>query len=207
MVKNNLGCSDTINAPIVVSSDSSLSVKFNPDTLGPPAVNADTVPLVPIISGFVNPVYDWSPSTGLSCTSCANPVYSAEPGAIVNGPTVYRVLVSDSLNPQCAAYDSIIIEPKGQFAMPDAFTPNGDGKNDLFGPVKYSYVLTVKTFHIYNRWGQLVHNSPDYWDGKFDGKDQPEGTYVYYIEVTYPNGYDYNTIETGKKEGSVILLR
>ena len=90
--------------------------------------------------------------------------------------------------------------------MPNAFTPNGDGVDDEFGPVKFSF-LTIKAFRIYNRWGQLMHNSNTYWDGKFDGKEQPAGAYVYYIEVQHPDEYDYGTTITEKKEGSVILIR
>jgi len=51
-----------------------------------------------------------------------------------------------------------------------------------------------------------VHNADVYWDGRFDGKDQPVGTYVYYIEVDYPNRENTGN-STFKKEGSVTLLR
>ena len=89
--------------------------------------------------------------------------------------------------------------------MPDAFSPNGDGKNDFFGPVSHTYVV-VKEFHIYNRWGQLVHNSTEPWDGKFNGKEQPSGTYMYYIEGQYFDPAT-NSMQTGKEEGGVTLLR
>ena len=89
--------------------------------------------------------------------------------------------------------------------MPSAFSPNGDGKNDLFGPISHVYVV-VKEFHIYNRWGQLVHNSTEYWDGKFDGKEQPSGTYIYYIVGDYFDPAS-NSTKSGKEEGAVTLLR
>jgi gliding motility-associated-like protein len=90
--------------------------------------------------------------------------------------------------------------------MPNAFTPTGDGKNDQFGPVTISPVI-IKYFSIYNRWGQLVHSSTDYWDGKFGGKDQPAGAYVYYIEAEHPDPTNPSAMITQKKEGTVVLLR
>jgi gliding motility-associated-like protein len=202
IINNGIGCSDTLNT--IINQPTPVTLTFNPDTIT--IVNHDTTPaLNPITSGFISPVYFWSPSQGLSCSNCPNPTATVYDPTI-SAPTVYYLLVSDSLNSNCKAYDSIVILIKGQFMMPDAFTPNGDGKNDEFGPVTYSY-LTIKEFHIYNRWGQLVHNSTELWDGKFKGEPQPVGTYVYYIVVEYPNPANPATNITAKKEGSVVLLR
>jgi gliding motility-associated-like protein len=197
-VTNAVGCRDTLTA--VVAQTSTPSVTFNPDTII--TANNDTVTLMPIVGGFSeSPVYMWTPTAGLSCDTCSTPS-----ATVTVSPTVYYVVVSDSGNPQCSATDSIVLIIKGQYLMPNAFTPNGDGKNDLFGPVTYSY-CTILEFHIYNRWGQLVHNSPTYWDGKFDGKDQPSGAYVYYIEVKYLDPDIAGQTDTRKQEGTVVLLR
>ena len=90
--------------------------------------------------------------------------------------------------------------------MPDAFSPNGDGHNDLFGPASISYVA-VKAFRIYNRWGQLIHNSTELWDGNFNNKPQPPGTYIYYIDVQYPDPNNPDSNISKSLQGSVILLR
>jgi gliding motility-associated-like protein len=70
--------------------------------------------------------------------------------------------------------------------FPNAFTPNGDGKNDFF---KVSYMELPLKFkiNIYTRYGQLIFSSSDpsaKWDGSFKGKPQPAGTYVYETEFT-----------------------
>jgi gliding motility-associated-like protein len=202
IVYNGIGCNDTLNT--VVYEPEPVSVSFSPDTVS--GINHDSVTLsTPIIHNFISPVYNWYPSQGLSCTTCVDPSVALSEVSVVP-PLVYYVRVSDSLNSNCYAYDSIIVLIKGAFAMPDAFSPNGDDKNDLFGPVMYSY-LTIKEFHIYDRWGALVHNSPELWDGKFQGKEQPSGTYVYYIEVQYPDPINPSITDTGKRHGSVVLLR
>ena len=195
LVTNKYGCTDTLLD--TVGQPGKQTLTFSPDTIIGVANYA--TPLSPTITNFTNPVYNWTPSTGLSCTNCA------DPSATVAAPTVYYLTVSDSLNTKCAVTDSIWFLLKGPLVMPDAFSPNGDGKNDLFGPVSHTYVV-VKEFRIYNRWGQLVHNSTDYWDGKFDGKEQPSGTYIYYIEGTYFDPAT-NSTQTGKEEGAVTLLR
>jgi gliding motility-associated-like protein len=87
-------------------------------------------------------------------------------------------------------------------AIADAFTPNGDGKNDIFTIMARG----VNTYHmtIYNRWGELVFESYDLatgWDGTYKGSAQPSGVYVYFVAITYYNG------QSIAKTGNVTLLR
>jgi gliding motility-associated-like protein len=89
---------------------------------------------------------------------------------------------------------------------PDAFTPDGDGKNDLFVP-SYDCSISNYIIRIYNRWGQLVFesNNPNAgWDGTFEGRDQPIGTYVYYIEYV---GVEGSTSEKRIEKGGLTLVR
>jgi len=181
------------------------TVSINPDTV---ISNPGQLDTVSVVTDFPNPVYTWSPVTMINCTNCNPAIITAD---TVN--TQYSVKVYSSPDSSCYSIDSVIIivNPPvlpDSFIMPSAFTPNGDGRNDEFGPIiSANYTSpTIKTFRIYNRWGQLVHNADVYWDGRFDGKDQPVGTYVYYIEVDYPNRENTGN-STFKKEGSVTLLR
>ena len=190
--------SDTIGQPM------QYTLSVNPDTIMTIPGRLDTVTTS---TSFPNPVYTWSPVTGLSCTNCAAPVITADTNNMV-----YSVRVYSTPDSSCYSVDSVvvIVAPPvlpDSFIMPSAFTPNGDGRNDVFGPIiSVNFTNpTFKVFKIYNRWGQLVFNGNGPWDGKFDGKDQPVGTYIYYIEVQYPA--QDNSTPTYKKEGSVTLLR
>ena len=90
------------------------------------------------------------------------------------------------------------------FSFADAFTPNGDQHNDSFGIISIGNVV-VKDFLVVNRWGETVHSTIDPWDGKWHGKDQPAGTYVYEMTVMYT---DVNEVQhTVKYKGAVTLLR
>ena len=86
--------------------------------------------------------------------------------------------------------------------VPNAFTPNGDGKNDqLFVRSK---MVSELTFLIYDRWGEKVFETNDMrngWDGTFKGKPCDPGVFVYYLDVTCHNQSTYF------KKGNVTVIR
>lgn len=86
--------------------------------------------------------------------------------------------------------------------VPNAFTPNGDGENDIL------YVrgsgIELLNFRIYNRWGELVFETDDQetgWDGSYKDKEQPVEAYAYVLNVTFIDGTTFS------KKGNVSLLR
>jgi gliding motility-associated-like protein len=140
-------------------------------------------------SGYRN--YLWSDqSTGQSIT--------------VKQPGVYYLEVTDQNN--CMGTDSILVNSKKcalGFHIPSAFTPNHDGRNDLFRPLLYGDITTYK-FLIYNRWGQVVFESADPakgWDGSFNGLPQDTNTFVW--TCRYQLSGEQPTTETG----TVVLVR
>ena len=89
----------------------------------------------------------------------------------------------------------------GNIFVPNAFTPNGDGKNDRFEPVM-DYGYSVIGIYIFNRWGQIVFSALDgSWDGSFDGAACEVGTYFYKIEFNCILG------GTAERVGDVTLIR
>ena len=73
--------------------------------------------------------------------------------------------------------------------MPNAFSPNEDGINDIFGP-NYSGEINEYQLQIFNRWGQLIfdsHKIDKSWDGTFEGEIQPLGTYTYVLNARLNN--------------------
>ncbi|MEI7596620.1 MAG: gliding motility-associated C-terminal domain-containing protein [Bacteroidota bacterium] len=97
----------------------------------------------------------------------------------------------------CINSDSIFISLKTCDAiieMPNVITPNGDGINDLFEPIKIENVASAN-MNIYNRWGNLLfqsNNLPIKWDGKTKNSESTEGTYFWIIEYTSLNGEKHN---------------
>ncbi|RYY37619.1 MAG: gliding motility-associated C-terminal domain-containing protein, partial [Sphingobacteriaceae bacterium] len=90
----------------------------------------------------------------------------------------------------------------GVIFVPNAFTPNGDGNNDVL--YVYSSSIQSLTFYVYDQWGELIfrsNNQANGWDGTYKGNRMPVGVYVYYMEATMTDGQKIN------KKGSITLLR
>jgi gliding motility-associated-like protein len=114
---------------------------------------------------------------------------------------LYWVEVTDSNN--CKGRDSITIQPCEKFVVPNAFTPNGDGLNDVFKPAIYGTAVNY-TMIIFNRWGQMIFKSSDPgkgWDGTLSGVLQPEGTYVWNCQFQLLGN------KPDHKSGTVVLIR
>ena len=89
--------------------------------------------------------------------------------------------------------------------MPNAFTPNGDGIDDIFRIPPQVAPATIKSFSVFNRWGQKIfytENGGKGWDGTLNGQMQPEGSYVWMIQYT-----DAVTNKFETASGTVILIR
>jgi gliding motility-associated-like protein len=108
--------------------------------------------------------------------------------------TIFKTLTirnCDSITEVCRLY------------VPNAFTPNGDGKNDAFCPLSICTFQQYE-FLIFNRWGELIFqtsNQPDQWDGKNKGSDCSSGVYVYFIIYKFP------LQSTKSVKGKIALLR
>jgi gliding motility-associated-like protein len=145
--------------------------------------------------------YQWLPGTSLSATDIANPV--------ANFPESYtgsiRYLVRVTTPEGCTDTASLqvrIFATNPSVFIPNAFTPNGDGRNDLLRPIAAG-MQRVEVFAVYNRWGQLLFSSQDGrgWDGNASGKPQQTGVYVWMVKAIDYNGKPYI------QKGTVTLLR
>lgn len=145
--------------------------------------------------------YQWSPSTGLSATNIANPT------ALYTTPSegiLYRVLAYN----EAGCVDSASLTVKVFSTMPEvfvptAFTPNGDGRNDILKPIAVG-MQRIEVFNIYNRWGQLVFSTSvngKGWNGTINGQQQGPGTYVWMVKAIDYNGAPY------VQKGTAVLIR
>jgi gliding motility-associated-like protein len=141
--------------------------------------------------------YSWSPASYLTDPNIVNPL------ANLTVPVTFILSGIDENG--CRNIDSIHVgvDYTDAVFVPSAFSPNGDGKNDIFKVGSISF-QKVQEFRIFNRWGQEIFSTTDPkkgWDGTFNGQPQEMGVYNYIIRLAYPDG----KIETYK--GSVTLIR
>jgi gliding motility-associated-like protein len=122
--------------------------------------------------------YNWSPSEALSCSNCMSPELEAG-----NYPAVIELSVTDTLG--CNSIYTLRPEYICTPYLPNAFSPNADGRNDTFFP----FVVcpnAAYTLQVFDRWGNLVFESSESnleWDGQINGKAAPIGVYVYVVQL------------------------
>lgn len=141
--------------------------------------------------------YEWTPSTGLNNSGIYNPVANPD------SSTTYMVTVTDIYG--CVQSDTmnlIVLTPN--FWYPSAFSPDGDGVNDMF------YIrgegITDFEFKVFDQWGHILFYSTDLevgWNGQqqMTGEDMPEGAYVFVVTGVLTNGDAVN------ENGLVNLIR
>ena len=98
----------------------------------------------------------------------------------------YAVSAVDLLGNESPLSDTVCVDNCPRYELPNAFTPNGDGQNDLFVPYPFCFIERVE-FKVFNRWGQLVFEASDpqiNWDGRnLAGDELPAGAYFYVCRV------------------------
>jgi gliding motility-associated-like protein len=173
VVTNNFGCETTSRGEYVYVQQPPPSYKWDTTVVIGEPINLNS-------QLGTNYTYTWTPPDALSCINC---LFAISTSTI---DITYTLQVQDQLacfrvfNPY-----TIYIDPKTSIDVPSAFTPNGDGTNDViyvdgWGIKKLNY------FRIFNRWGQLIFESNDIkvgWDGNYNGVPQNMETYVYQVSV------------------------
>lgn len=206
--------------PIAGPTKTTAYVLSATDTLGCPKPKTDTVlvTVIPVVAAYAGrdtavvagqPLqllatggtnYAWTPVTGLNDPSVANPIATLD-NTIDSITYTVRVSVGS-----CYADDQVkvrVFKTGPDIFVPNAFTPNGDGKNDVSRPILVG-ITKLNYFSIYNRWGQLIFTTTEEnkgWDGRFNGVPQPSGAYVYQAL-----GVDFLG-KTVFKKGTVVLIR
>ena len=122
----------------------------------------------------------------------------------VRSEGLYWLQVADENN--CVGRDTVVVRKEEclqKVYIPNGFTPNNDGKNDLLKPIFLDIVKLVR-FDIYNRWGQLVFHTTSLdkgWDGKVNGQAQASAVFVWVCSYQFPG----QPVKTEK--GVVTLIR
>jgi gliding motility-associated-like protein len=145
--------------------------------------------------------YQWQ-WQNVACPTCQNPKIFP-----LNTP-IYYVTITDTIS-KCVIKDSVNVLIEGSFMerIPNAFTPNDDGLNDIFNVIPDNCVKIVRRLRIYNRWGNVVFDKPDLspqkkqgWDGLLNSNPMAMDVYVYILELEFVDG------TTKKISGEVNLI-
>ncbi len=142
-------------------------------------------------------IYEWSPSSTLSCSNCPDPIASP----LVT--TTYYLITINGFG--CTTEDTVTIDVSddcGHIFVPNMFSPNGDGHNDEL--LVFGYCVKEMDFIIYDRWGNKIFESTkqsDGWDGTYKGERMNPGVYAYYLSADLLDGTKIN------KSGNVALVR
>ncbi|PSJ72091.1 hypothetical protein C7N43_36035 [Sphingobacteriales bacterium UPWRP_1] len=188
------GCTDTLELVIAVS-DMNAGIEPAQIFVNPGQSTVLTVTASSGLGTVLN--YAWSPDAG--CNDCASVTVTP-----TESVTTYTVTVTDEYGCAAVASATLNLVYKNQVLIPNAFSPNNDGVNDVFRLTGYN--ISEVELHIYNRWGEEVFfnsaaNMTQGWNGEYKGKQQEIGVYVYYALVTFADG----TTETLK--GNITLVR
>ncbi|MBS1927980.1 MAG: gliding motility-associated C-terminal domain-containing protein [Bacteroidetes bacterium] len=189
-VTDNYGCNFLVTDQVVVVVQPPVPAFAGRDTIA-----AIGQPHQLFGSGGVS--FEWSPAAPLNLSTAQNPI------AILNHDQQFVLKVTDYAG--CIGYDTVFIQvyKDSGYYIPNAFSPNGDGLNDVFIPTPVNMVKT-NYFKVYNRLGQMVFETNEWrkgWDGRYLGKIQPIGAYVWVIQGIDKAG------KTIQMKGTVLLVR
>jgi len=199
VVEDAFGCQFE-QSGLVVNEPGQLLVQLPPDTsiqLG------DSVLVNALVNTSDSLAFNWSPTSFLSCTDCRRPFARPLASTFVN----VEVVTEDG----CRAQDrmQLIVRKDRNVYIPNVFSPNGDGKNDVFYIYSGPAAVEIRSFQIFNRWGEPVFetfgvqpNDPEGgWDGRYRGEPMNAGVFAYFAEIEFIDG----DVEVFK--GDVLLMR
>ena len=177
------------------------SIRFNPTQID--VYRGDPTTLQPINSGDKATTIVWTPSKGLSCSNCLTPVLTTNTNTLLKIVGTTALFCKDSATLQVNAYH------RSHIALPNAFSPNGDGLNDVFYVIAGKDVKQVKQFQVFNRWGQKMFERTNGktndisfgWNGYYNGQLVVQGTYVYQIVIELLTG------ELEIHKGNISVIR
>jgi gliding motility-associated-like protein len=190
-VKDNYGCSYSVFDSVIVTVPPPVPAFAGNDT-----TLSRGLPQMLQASGGV--AYQWSPANLFNNPFFANPLVT------LNADSAFlMVMVKDAAG--CVGYDTIKVKtlPGVTYYVPTAFSPNGDGLNDVFRAIPVG-IASTEYFRIFNRYGETVFLTSDIrrgWDGTYKGIPQPVGNYVWVLKGKGGNG------RVVAMSGNVVLVR
>lgn len=192
-VKGNCSRQDTVLVTVIPA----IEVSVSPDALIPYDKPYQLFASSAQLNGISGVKYSWLPAIGLDDPAVANP------RATLKSSQAYTVELSTPQGCKGQGKVNLTVIPPAWIVLPDVFTPNGDGKNEILLPVAKG-ISSLKYLNVYNRWGEVVYfgsQLSEGWDGRIKGIEAASGTYVWKLEAVTEGG----EMITGN--GTVLLIR
>lgn len=193
---NNNGCTTDTTIMVAQPAEATLEIVPGDTTIelgGSIQLNTSFAPYS--ASSIVS--YTWSPNEGLTCVDCANPTVNS-----YSKNNDYTLTVTYNGHCTVTATAKVNVAGHPEPFVPNAFTPNGDGNNDVF--MVFGEGIRSVDLKVFNRWGEKVYESNnqfDGWDGTYKGAIQNTNVFVYEVTATYLDGKKMD------KKGTVTLVR
>lgn len=198
LIVSNGTCRDSSDVKIIFL-DNYLDARFEATSVVCPgdfAIFKDTS-----VGNIVN--WNWNFGNG-NTSNLKQPAPQTYPFSNIIRDVPVRLIVTNNIGCSDTAIQTIKVVGNCYIAVPNAFTPNGDGLNDYLYPTN-AYKAKDLVFKVFNRFGQLIFSTTNWqykWDGSFKGQGADPGTYVWMLQ--------YTLIDTGKRieqKGYTVLLR
>ena len=194
------GCRDTLVGTVTAAPPLAVTLTLSQDTIFPGdsvLLRLESVPPLEMLDTVV-----WLPAEQMACQRCPENRVSPQEN------TRYEVQISVN-GCRATAFADVLVDTNSAVYIPNAFSPNGDGANDVWVLYASRNVSRVRQLTVYSRWGEKVWeslnfppNEPFYgWDGHFEGRPLNPAVFVYVAEVEYRDG------RTEIIKGDVTLLR
>ncbi|MCF8239394.1 MAG: gliding motility-associated C-terminal domain-containing protein [Saprospiraceae bacterium] len=186
LIRDAAGCLDTLSG-LVITSGASVAIDAGPERIAAPGEVIDlSVQTTQSLSQM-----QWTASDPLSCPTCLQTALgplTTNQTVVVTGWTAEGCSDTDALE--------VIIKTRGNIFIPNSFTPNGDGINDVFSIYGNDQVSRIRNLAIFDRWGNALYARSDLpindpsagWDGTFRDEVMDPGVYIYVVEVELIDG-------------------
>ena len=178
------GC--TVSEEVYIEAQAPILVEI----LEPTTIELGEEYKLQVVTNYTDATFLWKSDESLSCEDCMTPIISP------TETTTYFLTVTTTEGCSTTAHVTIQVAKPRHVFIPNAFTPDGDGINDVFTVYGGDDVAKIKNFQVFDRWGAVVFSNADFeandeahgWNGKIANKKSTGNVFIYFAEIEFLDG-------------------
>ena len=178
------GC--TVSEEVYIEAESPILVEI----LEPTTIELGDEYRLQVVTNYTNAKFTWEADESLSCTDCMTPT------VLPTQTTTYFLTVTTMEGCSVKAHVTIQVEKSRHVFVPNAFSPDNDGNNDIFTIYGGDDVAKIKNLQVFDRWGTVVFSNADFqandetqgWNGKIANKKTVGNVFIYFAEIEFIDG-------------------